>query len=133
MSAGQTVILGSQYTRMLAHRLVDAAPHGAVLNVRQANRSTDQNAKLWAMLSDVSRAKPDGRTHTAEVWKTLFMHACGHAVQFEQGLNGQPFPTGFRSSRLNKAQMSDLLEFIYAYGAEHGVQWSDPEEQEKAA
>lgn len=79
------------------------------------------------MLSDLSRAKPEGRMHTPEVWKHLVMHACGHAVQFEIGLNGQPFPTGFRSSRLTKAQMSDLIEWVYAYGAEHGVVWSEPE------
>jgi len=79
------------------------------------------------MLSDLSRAKPEGRLHTPEVWKQLVMHACGHAVQFEIGLNGQPFPTGFRSSRLSKAQMGDLIEWIYAYGAEHGVVWTEPE------
>ena len=88
------------------------------------------NAKMWAMLSDVSRAKPEGRTHTPEVWKALFMSACGHAVQFEQGLDGTPFPVGFRSSRLSKAQMIDLIEFIYAYGSQHGVVWTEPMEEE---
>ncbi len=85
------------------------------------------------MLSDVSRAMTDGRRHTAEVWKTLFMHACGHAVQFETGLNGQPFPTGFRSSQLTKSQMGELIEFIYSFGAEKGVVWTEPEAQERAA
>jgi hypothetical protein len=123
----QTVILHGPSQQAFAKRLIDVAPAGAVLTIREANRSLDQNAKLHAMLSDISRAKPQGRTHTPEVWKSLFMHACGHAVQFEMGLNGQPFPTGFRSSRLSKAQMSDLIEFLYAYGAEHGVLWTEPE------
>lgn len=124
--AGQTIILGNDFARAKAKRLIDIAPAGAVMNVREANRTTEQNAKMWAMLSDISRAKPDGRTATPEVWKALFMHACGHAVQFEMGLNGQPFPTGFKSSALNKAQMSDLIELIYSYGAEHGVTWTEP-------
>lgn len=64
------------------------------------------------------------RKHTPEVWKALFMSACGHQVQFAQGLDGSPFPTGFRSSRLTKAQMCELMEFIVAYGNEHGVVWS---------
>ena len=68
---------------------------------------------------------PEGRRHTPEVWKALFMNACGHDVQFETGLNGSPFPVGFRSSRLSKGQMSELIEFIYAKGAEWGVEWSD--------
>jgi phage-related protein len=64
--------------------------------------------------------------HTPEVWKNLFMHACGHAVQFEHGLDGKPFPVGFRSSRLTKAEMSDLMEFVTEYGTRHGVRWTDP-------
>jgi hypothetical protein len=70
-----------------------------------------------------------GRCHTAEVWKELFCHACGHAVQFEIGLNGQPFPTGFRTSKMSKAQMGDLITFIQAWGDEHGVRWSDEPRQ----
>lgn len=127
MASGQTVILREQRQRDLAKHLIDRAPADAVVNIRAATRSTDQNAKMWAMLSDVARAKPQGRAHTAEVWKQLFMHACGHAVQFESGLDGQPFPTGFRSSRLNKSQMSDLIEFIHAWGAQNGVLFTNPE------
>ena len=123
---GQTIILAGESQRQLAKRLIDRAPPQAVINIREGKRTLDQNAKLWAMLSDISRAKPDGRKHTPEVWKALFMHACGHAVQFEAGLSGQPFPIGFRSSRLTKREMVDLIDFIGAYGEEHGVLWSDP-------
>lgn len=124
----QTVILRGPSQRDFAKSLIDRAPADAVVTIREATRSLEQNAKMHAMLSDVSRAKPEGRCHTPEVWKCLFMHACGHAVQFEMGLNGQPFPTGFRSSRLTKSQMSDLIECIYEYGARHGVRWSEPVE-----
>jgi len=128
MADGQTVVLTGQRARQEAMRLIEVAPAGAVVNVRAAKRTNDQNALLWALLSDVSRAKPEGRTHTPEVWKCLFMQACGHAVQFEMGLNGQPFPTGFRSSALTKAQMSDLVECILEYGARHAVRWSNERE-----
>lgn len=54
------------------------------------------------------------------------MNACGHAVQFEAGIDGgPPFPVGFRSSRLTKKQMSELVEFIMAYGSKHDVKWSE--------
>ena len=122
----QTVILRGPEQRALAKRLIDLAPVDGIVKISDAKRTQEQNDKMWAMISDVSRAKPEGRRHTPEVWKALFMHACGHAVQFEQGLDGQPFPVGFRSSRLNKSQMSDLIEFIYSYGAQHGVVWSEP-------
>ena len=133
--SGQTVILLGPVQRALAHRLVDSAKDGCVFNIREATRNLDQNARMWAMLSDVSRAKPQGRRHNPETWKALFMHACGHAVHFEAGLSGEPFPVGFRSSRLTKRQMAELITFIRAYGDEHGVEWSEPNpyERENAA
>jgi NinB protein len=130
---GQTIIIRGDTQRQLAKRLIDVAPLDAVVNVKEATRSLDSNAKLWAMLSDVSRAKPDGRTHTAEVWKALFMNACGYEMQFLQGLDGNPFPAGFRSSRLTVRQMADLITFVAAYGDRHGVKWSEPPPKDLAA
>lgn len=121
----QTVVIDSQYRRDLAHKLVAAAPVGAVMTISPAKRTTDQNARFWAMLSDISRAKPEGRVHTPEAWKALFMHALGHSVRFEMGLNGEPFPVGFRSSQLTKSQMSDLMEFMSSWAAERGVIFSN--------
>lgn len=122
----QTVRLVGDAQRGLAHRLIDSAPPNAVVTIKEAGRSPDQNAKMWAMLSDISRAKPEGRRMTADKWKAVFMQACGHAVQFEMGLDGSPFPVGYSSSRLSVSQMRDLIEFIYEYGARHDVKWSEP-------
>lgn len=126
----QTVILNGRYACIKAHNLIDVAPFGAVMKISLPKRTNAQNDKMWAMISDVSQAKPEGRCHTAEVWKSLFMQACGHAVQFENGLDGTPFPVGFRSSRLTKDQMSEMIEFIYSYGARHGVKFTTGDEIE---
>lgn len=123
--SGHTFILRDPMIRARCKTAIDKAPEGYVVTIREQTRTGEQNSKLWAMLTDVSRAKPEGRCHTPEVWKCLFMHALGHASRFEMGLNGEPFPVGFRSSKLTKRQMIDLIEFIYAYGAQHGVRWSD--------
>lgn len=128
----QTVILRSAYQRELAKSLIDKAPPDFVVNIHEPSRTLDQNAKLWAMLSDIARAKPEGRMMTAEMWKCVMMHACGHEVQFLNGLDGLPFPVGFRSSRMTKGQMADLITFIQEYGARHGVRWSDPAERRAA-
>ena len=129
----QTVILTSDTQRQLAIDMIRRAPADAVIKISAPKRTLDQNAKLWAMISDVSRAKPEGRMHTPEVWKCLFMSACGHAVQFEMGLDNKPFPIGFSSSRLTKAEMADLITVIYEYGDRHGVRWSEPCPYEGAA
>ena len=128
---GQVVILRGPEQRALAKRLIDEAPADAVVNVAEAKRTLDQNAKFWAMLSDISRACPQGRRHPPEVWRSLAMHAAGWEVQFEHGLNGQPFPLGYRSSRLSKSQMADLITWLTKWGDEHGVEWSEPARQEE--
>ena len=124
----QTVVLNPR-SRDQAKRLIDAAPNGYVMTVKEPKRTDDQNAKMWAMLSDISRAKPiiNGvqRVHTPEVWKAIIMNACGHQVQFVPGIDGEVFPIGFRSSQLNKSQMSGLIEYLYWFGAEYGVTWTN--------
>jgi hypothetical protein len=53
------------------------------------------------------------------------MHALGFDTRFLTGLNGEPFPAGFRSSRLTVRQMADLITFIAEYGDRHGIHWSE--------
>lgn len=127
---GQTIRLISRLNRERAHKLIDQAPDRALVNIRPETRSSDQNAKFWAMLSDLARAKPEGRDYPTDVWKALAMAMCGHKVRFEPALDGDGVvPIGFRSSRLTKEEMGEMIEALYAYGAEHGVEWSEPKEQ----
>ncbi|QXI63384.1 hypothetical protein CP157_01102 [Paracoccus marcusii] len=122
----QTVILRGLEQRALVCGMVKAAPVDAVVTIKPAARSMDQNAKLWAMLSDIARSKPEGRVMTAEMWKAAMMNALGHEILWQPGIdNGPPFPAGFRSSRLSKEQMGNLITFISEYGDRHGVKWSD--------
>ncbi len=116
--------------RERAKVIIDAAPDGYVVRIGEPTRNLDQNARLWAMLADISKAIPDSRRHTPEDWKCLFMHACGWEVQFLDGLDGRPFPSGFKSSRMTVRQMADLITFVMAYGDERGVAWSEPEPEE---
>lgn len=126
MSDGYTLTLGRD--RQKAHRVVDAAPDGSVMQVRPPRRTLPQNDKMHAMLSEISVAMPEGRRMTPDEWKCAFMAACGWECQFIEGLNGRPLPIGYRSSKMSKAQMSDLIEYIQAYAAEQGVRLTDPEE-----
>lgn len=133
MASGQTLILSNEHVRRRAHQLIEIAPDRAVVNIRAANRTSDQNAKMWAMLSDIARAKPQGRVLSTETWKALFMNAAGFSCTFEPTLDGKGVvPLGFKSSRLTKAEFSDLIECIYAFGAEHGIVWTDPVERKAA-
>jgi hypothetical protein len=123
------VVLGNDFTRERAKRIIDRAPPGYVATVSEPKRTLDQNNRMWAMLTDISVAMAAGRRHTPDDWKAIFMNACGWECQFLEGLDGRPFPQGFRSSSLTKAQMSTLIDFMQAFGDEHGVQWTEQQEQ----
>lgn len=112
--------------RTRACQAIMAAPDGYVSVIRPPSRTLEQNDKMWAMLTDISAAKPLGRIHTREVWKCIMMNACGHEVQFLNGIDGNPFPAGFSSSKMTKAQMSELIEYMYWFGSEHKIVWSEP-------
>jgi hypothetical protein len=126
---GHTVILSGPVARERAKLLIDRAPEGFVATVSEPRRTLDQNAMLWAILTDISVSMPEGRRHTPEDWKAILMNACGWEVQFIEGLDGRPFPSGFRSSRMTKRQMADLITFALEYGDRHGVRWSDPQQE----
>lgn len=122
------VILIGHSQRAYAKRLIDEAAPRSVVTFAAPRRSTEQNALMWKLLTEVSKAQPEGRKHTPEVWKELFCHALGYELRFVMGLTGEPFPLGFRTSKMSVAQMSDLVEFIYAWCAGKGVQLSEAHE-----
>lgn len=104
---------------------VGALPVGYLVNISEPKRTDDQNAKMWAMLSDVMDAAPEGRMWSTETWKCAFMQALKHEIRWVQGLRGDPLPLGFKTSKLRKGEMADLITEIYRYGDEHGVKWSE--------
>ena len=122
-----TLKLANDRVRATAHAWIDKAPDGTLVRFDQdPKRNLEQNAKMWAMLADVSnQIEHNGSKHTPETWKLLFMHSLGHQSRFESGLDGEVFPVGFRSSNLSVKEMSELIEWIYAWGAQNGVTWSE--------
>ena len=104
------------------------APTGSRVEFKAPKRTLPQNDRFWAMLTDISTQKTHtGRKFTPDQWKVLFMHACGREVQFLPSLDGATFiPWGQSSSDLSKDEMTDLIEFMFAWGAENGIIWSDP-------
>jgi len=121
--------------RNQAIRLVASAPVGSRVEVKGARRTLPQNDRMWAMLTDISLQKEHfGRKYTPDQWKCLFMAACGREVQFIPALDGKGFiPWGQSSRDLSKEEMSALIEFMFAWGAENGVVFHDDRLAEKAA
>jgi hypothetical protein len=114
-------------SRNRAINLIARAPTGTRVEFKAIKRSLAQNDRMWAMLTDVARQKEHaGRKYTADQWKVLFMHALGRETKFLLSLDEKTFvPYGHRSSDLSKAEMSELIEFIAAWGAQNGVHFHD--------
>ena len=106
------------------------APEGARVKIEEPRRSLDQNSMLWPILHKIATTVPyHGEYRTPEEYKGLFMHAVGKEVRFLPALDGKGYvPFGMSSSKLSKADFSDLLEFILAWCAENGVDLEDTKE-----
>lgn len=125
------LVLSSREIRERGINWIRRAPADTRVEFKAPKRSLDQNSKLWASLTDIATQKEHaGRKYTADQWKVLFMHACGREIQFLPSLDNATFiPWGQSSSDLSKEEMTELLEFILAWGSEHGVVFHDPESQ----
>src|ERR1700734_3120721 len=91
---------------------VRRSPGGTSIEFKTTTRTLPQNDRMWAMLTDIAtQKKVNGKHHSTDQLKALFMHACGQEVEFLQSLDGQGWiPWGRSSSKLTVEQMSDLIE-----------------------
>lgn len=128
------VILASLEERQRVAKWAMTAPLNSRVEFKAPKRSLPQNDRFWAMLTDVATQKEHaGRKYTPDQWKVLFMHAIGREVQFIPSLDNATFiPWGQSSSDLSVGEMKDLMDFMEAWGAEHGVVFHD-QQQEAAA
>lgn len=127
---GKQVRLIGDTQRAYAKRCIDDAPASWVMKLGEETRRDIQNRKLWPMLADLQRQVPDMATYSTEDIKLRFLNALGTEMRFLPALEGAgAFPVGMKSSVLTVSQFSALIELIYAFGAKHGVHWSDPREQ----
>lgn len=129
MSDRQVFLLVHPTARQMASRACINAPDGYVVEIKPRTRSLDQNARLWAMLTDVSRqVEWHGQKLASEDWKHVFS-ASLKQQRAVPGLDGGFVVLGQSTSRMTVREMSDLIELMMAFGAEHDVQWSEPAAQ----
>lgn len=103
------------------------AGHRMMIEVKQETRSLEANARMWAMLTDVSKQVDwYGRKLTPEEWK----HVCTAALKKQDvvpGIDGGFVVLGKSTSKMTKGEMSELQTLIEAFGAQQGVRFTAPE------
>lgn len=89
--------------------------------VRKEKRSNAQNSKMWAMLTEVSQqVEWHGQRLEPEEWKDFFTAALKRQKVIP-GMDGGFVVLGSSTRLMEKAEMSDLIELMYAFGADKGV------------
>ena len=97
---------------------------GWQVTLSKQNRTSSQNARMWALLARISKALPrwNGVPMSPDRWKAVFMDALGVEVEIIPKLEGGGFvPISQSTSRLTKAQFNDLFLVIEAFAAEQGI------------
>jgi len=97
-----------------------------VIEIKPLTRTIDQNSKLWAMLTEVSRqVKWHGLTLSSEDWKHIFSSAI-HRQRSVPNIDGSGFVVlGKSTSKMSVGELSEMIELIHAFGAEHNVNFLD--------
>jgi len=97
------------------------AGHRLTLEIRPEKRSDAQNRRLWALLTDISQqVEWHGQKLSPEDWKHIFSAAM-KKQRAVPGLDGGFVVLGQSTSRMTKAEMSEMQELMAAFGAEHNV------------
>ena len=121
-----TVILNSQHERQRVASWAQQASPGTIVEFRQSKRTLDQNARLWACLTEIARkVEWHGMKLPADDWKDIFTAAL-RKHRFVPGLDANTVvPLGMRTSDMTKQEFGDLLELINAFAAERGIEFQD--------
>ncbi|MGZ2449637.1 hypothetical protein ACVIRO_002391 [Rhizobium ruizarguesonis] len=130
MSTRATVTINEPTDREQVIRWARNVEPGTVVTFRKKSRSSEQSAKMWAMLHEVAdQVDWYGTKMDAEDWKDVFTASLRHARVVPGIDKGTYVPLGMHTSTMTIEEMTNLIELIYAFGAEHGVVFKDPKEQ----
>lgn len=118
-------------TRRMCAQMVMDAPEGYMFTPPQEpTRSLDQNARMWAMLADVSRqvswpVNGVAQKLEAEDWKAIVTASLSQENRMASGIRGGFVMLGRRTSKMTVREMTEVIEFLFEFGAEQGVVWSE--------
>lgn len=123
--------ISTEADRQQLRAWVTNSPVGTRVEFKAPRRTVAQSDRMWACLTDIAHQIPyHGIRLSTEDWKLLFLDALKREVRMVPNLDGNGFVSlGRSSSDLSKEEMSDLLELIMAFGAQHGVVFHDRERE----
>jgi hypothetical protein len=126
------------------HDGIKNAPVGYKVTIEEAAKSRGQEARYHAMIGDIAKhCTFMDRKWDRDDWKRLLCDAFVRVMREQAKAQGKPDPfaeqckmipnldgTGFvqlgvQTRKFKKSMASEFIEFLFCYGAENAVQWSD--------
>lgn len=121
--------------RIRVARELQFAQPGTRVEIKGPQRTIPQNDKLHAAITDIAEQLTwHGRRLTVPEWKSALMELYQHETGTEDMIpsldNERLINIGRSTSDLSKLEGADFIELIYAFGAQHGVVFHEPMENE---
>jgi hypothetical protein len=122
--AQATIRLSNSSARRTAAQWCYGAEDGTAVTFASPDKRTlEQNALMWALLTEISEQVPWYGQHLApDDWKQLFLADMDRGVRMVPALDGRGFVNlNTSSSALRVREFGRLLDAIHQFIAEHGV------------
>jgi hypothetical protein len=118
------VLAHAEARRRAAAFITHEAPQGYCVTISEPTRTLEQNALMWPLLACLSsQVVWYGVKMSDEDWKDL-LTASLRKQRSAPGIDGGFVVFGERTKTYSKAQFSELIELIMAFGAEQGVDFT---------
>jgi hypothetical protein len=121
-------IIRSEQIRRNAMQAVAAAPEGHVVTVREATRSSSQNAMFHAICTDIAKSghKFAGKHRAAKTWKVLLISAhaaaTGEGNEVVPGLEGEFVNIRESSALMSVRRAGSLITYSLSYCDTNGIE-----------
>ena len=119
----QTYFLINNEVKHNATEAIRQAPENFICELRPKTRSIEQNARMWAMLGDISEQVDwYGNKLSSNEWKDVFS-ASLKKQKVVAGIDGGFVVCGLSTSKMTIPEINELMELMQAFGIDKGVKF----------
>jgi hypothetical protein len=124
------VLRNAEILSRIGRYLRECLTNGEIVEVQvkpwEPTRTREQNEKMWSMLRDIARqVEWYGQYYNEYDWKDCCTVGLKKEQRFMQGIGGGIVALGERTHKMKVREMEELIEYLYWFGAEKGVIWSE--------
>lgn len=112
--------------RNIAIEAIRNAPDGSFVDIKPSTRSIEQNRLMWRLLGITAKSVPwtvngEQQMISPDDWKAIFSASLHSENKIAKGLRGGLVMLGRSTSRMTVQQMTDMIELVYSFLADRGV------------